>query len=179
MNCRECEHNIPAMLDHEISAAEAARLREHLRTCRPCARLCQELQQVEDIFSQIPDAEPNPTLWTNIAAHLSSESGRRPMPSPPWSVWSIGRAPLFAGAARPWLAALAVTTVMVGSAAIGWHQHRGHQTQRQLLAQIDRAQQEMVRGVDSNPFAALADHKTDENPFREDSQEDNNPFRQP
>src|SRR5262249_7962278 len=158
---RECEHNLSALLDQQCAPKQAARLHEHLEGCTRCETLYRELQQVDRIFDLANELEPGPALWTNIASRLDTETAAPALGATGWSTWMLGIS------RWRWAGALTITAALGFSAVVGLYEYKARSAQRQLLAQIDRAQKELISGPDRNPFAILAYGSTDANPFRQ------------
>jgi hypothetical protein len=69
----------------EMSAADRARLAEHLRTCQTCAatdaRLRQTLDAVDDVPAPEPDAGVERVVWARLEPALTARRAAR------WQVW--------------------------------------------------------------------------------------------
>ncbi len=64
MRCRPCEALLDRYVDGLLNAHQAARVREHLRSCEPCTRLVQDLKSVDALLetSRAPELPPNFTF---------------------------------------------------------------------------------------------------------------------
>lgn len=68
-----------------LPMTEQREVERHLATCTACKRELEELQPVLDAFVDWPTdvlRAPRP-LWDRVAARISSESGREPLPAMP------------------------------------------------------------------------------------------------
>lgn len=78
MNCAEFQRGLPYIIDGNGSAEEE----EHLRTCRVCADLVQDLRYIaEQAKLLVPMEEPSPRVWNGISKTLEREGLVKPAPA--------------------------------------------------------------------------------------------------
>ena len=90
MNCAEFQRGLPYIIDGSGSAEEE----EHLRTCKVCADLVQDLRYIaEQAKLLVPMEEPSPRVWNGISKTLEREglvkpaSARRGLLGPQRQSW--------------------------------------------------------------------------------------------
>jgi hypothetical protein len=78
MNCAEFQRGLPYIIDGNGSAEEE----EHLRTCKVCADLVQDLRYIaEQAKLLVPMEEPSPRVWNGISKTLEREGLVKPAPA--------------------------------------------------------------------------------------------------
>jgi hypothetical protein len=78
MNCAEFQSGLPYIIDGNGSAEEE----EHLRTCKVCADLVQDLRYIaEQAKLLVPMEEPSPRVWNGISKSLEREGLVKPAPA--------------------------------------------------------------------------------------------------
>jgi hypothetical protein len=78
MNCAEFQRGLPYIIDGSGSAEED----EHLRTCKVCADLVQDLRYIaEQAKLLVPMEDPSPRVWNGISKSLEREGLVKPAPA--------------------------------------------------------------------------------------------------
>jgi hypothetical protein len=78
MNCAEFQSGLPYIIDGSGSAEEE----EHLRTCKVCADLVQDLRYIaEQAKLLVPMEDPSPRVWNGISKSLEREGLVKPAPA--------------------------------------------------------------------------------------------------
>ena len=78
MNCAEFQRGLPYIIDGNGSAEEE----EHLRSCKVCADLVQDLRYIaEQAKLLVPMEEPSPRVWNGISKTLEREGLVKPAPA--------------------------------------------------------------------------------------------------
>src|SRR3954465_15839326 len=78
MNWAEFQSGLPYIIDGNGSAEEE----EHLRTCKVCADLVQDLRYIaEQAKLLVPMEEPSPRVWNGISKSLEREGLVKPAPA--------------------------------------------------------------------------------------------------
>ena len=78
-----------ALLDGDVTAAEARDLEEHLQACGACAKLFGDLREIREMARKLPEHQPSRDLWPEIAEEIQDKAGRDPqvirlhVPRPP------------------------------------------------------------------------------------------------
>jgi hypothetical protein len=83
MNCQETRKRMPDLLNDGLAAAEAALLRDHMRSCPSCREEFQELNETWTRLGIIADEQPGPGLRRDFYRQLEScqreLAGREPL----------------------------------------------------------------------------------------------------
>ena len=78
MNCDECKNLIGAFMDNELDEGQAVSMRMHLAICSECARVCEDLSSILDVFATETVSEivpPNSqALWCRINNIIENEA---------------------------------------------------------------------------------------------------------
>lgn len=78
MNCAEFQRGLPYIIDGNGSAEED----EHLRNCKVCADLVQDLRYIaEQAKLLVPMEDPSPRVWNGISKSLEREGLVKPAPA--------------------------------------------------------------------------------------------------
>ena len=78
MNCAEFQSGLPYIIDGNGSAEEE----EHLRSCKVCADLVQDLRYIaEQAKLLVPMEDPSPRVWNGISKSLEREGLVKPAPA--------------------------------------------------------------------------------------------------
>jgi hypothetical protein len=78
MNCAEFQSGLPYIIDGNGSAEED----EHLRSCKICADLVQDLRYIaEQAKLLVPMEDPSPRVWSGISKSLEREGLVKPAPA--------------------------------------------------------------------------------------------------
>jgi hypothetical protein len=78
MNCAEFQRGLPYIIDGNGSAEEE----EHLRSCKVCADLVQDLRYIaEQAKLLVPMEDPSPRVWNGISKSLEREGLVKPAPA--------------------------------------------------------------------------------------------------
>jgi anti-sigma factor RsiW len=72
MTHARAERMLSALLDNELTADEAARLRAHLAGCETCRAELERLGQVTQLLAALPEREPPAAYWTELRAQLAA-----------------------------------------------------------------------------------------------------------
>ncbi len=83
MTCRACEPLLSALVDGDLSPAEAAEVGAHVASCAACARAKAEIERMVAAARALAEPEPPPALWTRIAANLPNPD-EAPAPRRRW-----------------------------------------------------------------------------------------------
>ena len=72
-DCHEFRPMITALLDRELSAGDAARVEEHLQTCKPCAQVFAECGTLQNAagMAHLPQTVD---LWSLISNEISGDA---------------------------------------------------------------------------------------------------------
>ena len=167
MNCRESQHTMDQLIATLAVPEEASRdLQKHLTGCYGCTDRYDELCEVDTFITANAEIyDPNPFLWTRIAARLE-ENQRLPVSG--W-VETIVRWPLltYTWSKQRQLAA-SLCMLMLLFSALFINRQSLYFEKIQLLGQIDKyATQLAGTAGDENPFLLdLSDSATgSDNPF--------------
>lgn len=94
MNCKEFQEVLPYIIENGGDAEEE----EHLRTCRACAELVQDLRYIATQAKLLlPMHDPSPRVWTGIEQSLHQEGLLREGRTSPW-----GHVTSFPSSAKSW-----------------------------------------------------------------------------
>jgi hypothetical protein len=154
MKCEEIRKNIPELLTADLPDADAARLKDHLRSCSSCWQEWQELQETWTRLGILRDEQPSPDLRRNFyqalaaAQHdLAAGSGWRQKLSRLLPAW-----PLPASALR----LAAASLVVAAGFGIGFFAGAGGSGGKieRLGREVDRLQQQMTIQLLDQPSAA-------------------------
>lgn len=74
IDCRDCTEALTALMDNELSEAEASMVQLHLRDCDSCRSEYESLLFVHSLTKRMPELEISPNLWPAIRSNLDSES---------------------------------------------------------------------------------------------------------
>lgn len=78
MNCAEFQRGLPYIIDTGGNAEDE----EHLRTCKVCADLVQDLRYIaEQAKLLVPMEDPSPRVWEGISKSLEREGLVKPAPA--------------------------------------------------------------------------------------------------
>jgi hypothetical protein len=78
MNCAEFQSGLPYIIDGNGSDEE----KEHLRSCKVCADLVQDLRYIaEQAKLLVPMEDPSPRVWNGISKSLEREGLVKPAPA--------------------------------------------------------------------------------------------------
>jgi hypothetical protein len=115
MNCAEFQRGLPYIIDGNGSAEEE----EHLRTCKVCADLVQDLRYIaEQAKLLVPMEEPSPRVWNGISKTLEREGLVKPAPA---------RRGLLGPQRQSWGWMIPVAAVLALAFGISlWRQHKTH-----------------------------------------------------
>lgn len=69
---------LSALLDGELSVAEAQEVEEHLQGCGVCSTLFSDLREIQDTARKLPEHRPPRDLWPEIANEIQTGAGRDP-----------------------------------------------------------------------------------------------------
>jgi hypothetical protein len=72
MNCQRIQESFLDYQDGRLSPAEAAAVRDHLKTCLDCQREWAGLQEISLKLDRLPPVEPSPRLRTQFYAMLET-----------------------------------------------------------------------------------------------------------
>lgn len=72
MNCQRIQESFLDYQDGRLTTAEAAAVREHLKTCLDCQREWAGLQEISLKLDRLPPVEPSPRLRTQFYAMLET-----------------------------------------------------------------------------------------------------------
>ena len=153
------EEDFSAYLDRQLDARRSQAVEEHLRGCKTCSALFDEMRDVTRLFRESECAELPPFLWSRIDAGFESN---RAQPR---------KASKFTGfrilSWRPAMAAAAVCFLLVTGAAIYFESSR-NVAEKAALAEIDKTYQNLAaKNPDTyNPFSTGSPLPSDSNPFR-------------
>jgi anti-sigma factor RsiW len=159
MKCDDFHAWISEYLDGELPSADRSRCDAHLQACPECRREMETILRAQRLLTaNLPELEPEPRLWSAVAASLPDGQRRR------W--WDFLRA-------RPvWLAGgAAAILAVVGAVAVIWQSQRGLletiDLQRELESHIRYRRTVVAQG---NPFG------TGEPPAEVRAKDPDNPF---
>jgi hypothetical protein len=116
MNCAEFQSGLPYIIDGNGSAEEE----EHLRTCKVCADLVQDLRYIaEQAKLLVPMEDPSPRVWNGISKSLEREGLVKPAPA---------RRGLLGPQRQSWGWMIPVAAVLALAVGISiWRQHSSSQ----------------------------------------------------
>jgi hypothetical protein len=101
MSCAKHRDRLSDYIDGLLSERERLELERHLRECRSCRTICEDLIVICRLSRELPDYEPSPRLWERIAAAIAAET------APSTKVRRFRMRPAFAMAAALMIAVLA------------------------------------------------------------------------
>jgi hypothetical protein len=182
MDCRSCSEELTAYLDGELERARFREVEGHLEGCLPCLEQLESLKQSGKlVVGNLPELEPRPELWRNLAERIGASRAESP----------AGLLRVFSG--RPWFTAFAgiAAAVVLGIGLWGlWNYRQSEQLlqqymssyiqERDLLESTVHAVAPTVspefRTADAqhleytdNPFVEISDEQF-ENPFHPEAQ---------
>ena len=108
MSCSDWAERIGELTDGSLDPAARASLDVHLRECRDCRSLAEDLARLRGLSANLEPIQPPADLWQRIAGRIELESPPR-QPDRPARRWGAGPD------ARRWLAIAAVLTVVTGT----------------------------------------------------------------
>jgi hypothetical protein len=155
------EEQLSAFLDRQLDVCENSFVETHVRECKSCRSLLEEMRALTYLFKDAERLKPSPFLWTRIAAGFEQENRKS----------SSGRgrvASVLAGMRRfglnSGLAAAAFGILMF----IGISIFREPNLNPAALAEIDRTYRSLAaEDPDAyNPFSSSSPSSFDVNPFR-------------
>lgn len=82
MTCERIQESFLDYQDGTLPDADAARVREHLKSCLSCQRAWADLQQTVLTLERIPEPEPSPQLRANVYAMIEEARQELDAPSP-------------------------------------------------------------------------------------------------
>ncbi len=169
------EEQISAWLDRQLDPGEMDRVGDHLRACRECRAVADEMSAMAEIFRAAETAELPPYLWTRIATHLESETSPRRDRLRSWFMPAIS-SPVWTRVA----AGILAVAILAAGGAIYIEHKSAADFERRALAEMQLAQNSLV-ALDAesyNPFRSAGASYREENPFSRDRvRPDINPFR--
>lgn len=107
MSCLRYQDRLSDYLDGLLPRRERVRMEEHLRVCRACRGIYEDLLYIRQLSRELPEYEPSPQLWERIATAIAREaaSSSRRVPA---GLRYLG-----------WRPALAVATAVMLMALVG------------------------------------------------------------
>lgn len=69
VNCERIEDVISPFVDGEVTIEETETIISHLRLCRNCTLIYEELCQIKSQLSSLPKVFPKRNIWKNIINH--------------------------------------------------------------------------------------------------------------
>src|SRR5262245_10310019 len=79
MNCERYQNEIEDFLYGELTERRAAEIRAHLSDCSACARMRDQIERENEVFTQFyeeSEIEPTSEMWESIRARLEAEPRR-------------------------------------------------------------------------------------------------------
>ena len=107
MNCQGIETALLAVLDGRATAADEARVAEHVAQCAACARRMESLRETWAALDHLPAIEPSPLFDARLRAHLAETTQQ-----PRWFAWPLAH-----------LRLVALAAVLVAATAV-WYSYR-------------------------------------------------------
>ena len=151
MKCAEFHKALPEVLDNGATAEEA----EHLRSCRECSGLTQDLTLIAEQARRLAASdEPPPRVWQRIRAAAEMEGlieSARPAADPPLVPAWVPPAPTWASSTL----AAAFVLVLVFSGALLYRNLGGHATPANAVV----ADSPAMDANDQKVLASVADRE--------------------
>jgi anti-sigma factor (TIGR02949 family) len=77
MDCRQCNDELTAYIDGELSASDAKEMNRHLEKCPPCLREYRDLKSSTTlVVTHAQELAPSPEIWNNLRSRIAE------MPAP-------------------------------------------------------------------------------------------------
>ncbi|MFH1144485.1 MAG: anti-sigma factor [Candidatus Eisenbacteria bacterium] len=73
MKCKSMCKHFSACADRDLSFAEEARLREHLRECPECAREFDCFERMLGLLEDLPESDPGPDFYAAVRRRIQTE----------------------------------------------------------------------------------------------------------
>lgn len=74
MRCRTAQRHLVILLDGELAAEPASRLKEHLAACASCVLVEQELRRTGELIQTAPGLTPTPGFADRVLRRLAQET---------------------------------------------------------------------------------------------------------
>jgi len=166
VSCERIQLEISALLDGNLTPAEAEEVRDHCRRCSACREFLEEQRELSSFLrSHDPSLQPPEHLWLQLSQRIEdrSHAGATVETRHPW--WNFFRLPRWIYATGV-AAALLYLSLLVFDLSTSTRQEK-------YLAELDQFNIQ----VTGNPF--LSTNESTENPFLEVAapQTPNNPFQ--
>lgn len=120
MRCEEARNLLSSSFDGELPSEVEATIADHLAGCAECRQRAEEMRELSELASHLPEPSSSDRLWDKLATKLDSTEGQSP-PLAKHITISFTRRTLG-------LAVIAATLLVVGWLIMG-HQHEGHDHQ--------------------------------------------------
>lgn len=159
MECRTCSESLSALLDGEVSHAEAEPLESHLHECTRCFQEYESLLYSYDLVDRLTTTltDPRPALWESIHSEIAPrQTGRHDS----WLPFKIHWLPLAGALGIISLGAISASLFFVETP----NSELKHSFQRYLQERESR-QEEAMQSASRNPFRTH-EHDLEGNPFR-------------
>jgi hypothetical protein len=131
MNCRQCNDELTAYIDGELSTSDAEEINRHLEKCPPCLDGYRDLKRSTAlVMSHARELEPSPEIWNNLRSRIAE----MPAPASPFGFFQFLVINRWATALST-LAAIAVLTLGL------W----GYLQYRLSLSDLDASMQAYMR----------------------------------
>jgi len=111
MTCQDLELDIGDYVDGTLDAAAVARVEAHVRHCRSCHALVEDVRTLRDATRSLEPQIPPAHLWSRIGAAIEADTRRRPIRR----LFSFG-----AISWQPALSAAALVLVLAGGVWVSW-----------------------------------------------------------
>ena len=112
MTCLELELDLGDYVDGTLDTRGVAMVDAHLRQCRSCRAVVDDLRALRAASRSLESLTPPPHLWPRIAAAVELDS-RRPAIRRLFSLGTLGLKPMFAAAT--------VVALLGGGVWVSWH----------------------------------------------------------
>jgi anti-sigma factor RsiW len=111
MTCLDLELDIGDYVDGTLDASSVARVESHLRHCRSCQAIVQDLRTMRGATRSLEPQIPPAYLWPRIGAAIEADARQRSIRR----LFSFGAIPL-----QPALSAAAMVMVLAGGVWVSW-----------------------------------------------------------
>jgi len=111
MTCQDLELDIGDYVDGTLEASSVARVESHLRHCRSCQAIVQDLRTMRGATRSLEPQIPPAYLWPRIGAAIEADARQRSIRR----LFSFGAIPL-----QPALSAAAMVMVLAGGVWVSW-----------------------------------------------------------
>jgi anti-sigma factor (TIGR02949 family) len=86
MDCRQCNDEVTAYIDGELSTSDVEQMNRHLEKCPPCLAEYRDLKSSTTlVVSHAWELEPSPEIWNNLRSRIAE----MPAPASPFGFFQF------------------------------------------------------------------------------------------